>query len=133
MALDWERAVPSVTLESVAGGLVRLPGLMWLGPTPSWPVSSNKQLDESTMSDGSKRFAFFPIKREWGITLGFLTTAELDVMRTLNSYNEVLKFVNNNEDATEYNVVISAFSHRPERMDLRQLKRYRVEITLRQA
>lgn len=126
-------ALENVTLESVAGGVVILPGLMWIGPTPSWPVSSNKQLDEGTMSDGSKRFAFFPIKREWGITLGFLTKGQLDIMATLNSYNEVLKFVNHNEDAIEYNVVMSAFSHRPERMDLRQLERYRVEITLRQA
>lgn len=126
-------ALENVTLESVAGGLVVLPGLMWIGPTPSWPVSSNKQIKESTMSDGSRRFAFFPIKREWGIMLGYLTKVQLDIMRTLNSYNEVLKFVNHNEDATEYNVVMSAFSHRPERMDLRQLERYRVEITLRQA
>ena len=126
-------ALENVTLESVAGGVVTLPGLMWIGPTPSWPISSNKQLDEGTMSDGSKRFAFFPIKREWGITLGYLTKVQLDIMTTLNSYNEVLKFVNHNEDATEYNVVMSAFSHRPERMDLRQLERYRVEITLRQA
>ena len=126
-------ALENVTLESVAGGVVTLPGLMWIGPTPSWPVSSNKQLDESTMSDGSKRFSFLPIKREWGITLGYLTKAQLDIMTTLNSYNEVLKFVNPNEDLTEYNVVMSAFSHRPERMDLRQLERYRVDITLRQA
>lgn len=126
-------ALENVTLESVAGGVVTLPGLMWIGPTPSWPVSSNKQMDEGTMSDRSKRFAFFPIKREWGIGLGYLTKAQLDIMTTLNSYNEVLKFINNNEDATEYNVVMSAFRHRPERMDLRQLERYRVEITLRQA
>lgn len=125
-------ALENVTLESVAGGLVVLPGLMWIGPTPSWPVSSNKQMDEGSMSDRSRRFAFFGIKREWGITLGFLTKIQLDDMTTLNSYNEVLKFVNPNEDMTEYNVVISAFSHRPERMDLRQLKRYRVEMTLRQ-
>jgi len=126
-------ALENVTLESVAGGVVTLPGLMWMGATPSWPVSSNKQLEEGTMSDRSRRFAFFPIKREWGITLGFLTKAQLDIMTTLNSYNEVLRFVNPNEDLTEYNVVMSAFSHRPERMDLRQLERYRVEITLRQA
>lgn len=122
-----------VTLESVAGGLVTLPGLMWIGSSPSWPVSSNKQIEEAEMSDGSRRFAFFSVKREWGVVLGYLSKTQLDAMILLNSYNEVLKYVNNNEDATEHEVVISAFSHEPERMDIRQLERYRVEMTLREA
>lgn len=123
----------SVTLESVAGGVVTLPNLMFIGSPPSWPVSSNKQIEEAEMSDKSRRFAFFGVKREFTIAFGYLNKTQLDAMILLNSYNEVLKFVNNNEDATEYEVVITAFSHEPERMDIRQLERYRVEMTLREA
>ena len=123
----------NVTLESIAGGLVVLPKLKFIGSPPSWPVSSNKQIEEAKMADGSRRFAFFGVKREMPIVLGYLSKAELDAMILLNSYNEVLKYVNNNQDATEYEVVISAFSYEPERMDIRSMERYRVEMTLREA
>ena len=125
-------ALKNVTLESVAGGLVVLPGLMWMGSPPSWPVSSDKQLEVATMMDKSRRFAFFGVKREWGIGLGFLTKDQLDIMTTLNGYNEILEFVNNNEDATPHDVVMVSFSYEPERMDARQLNRYKVEMTLRE-
>jgi len=121
-----------VTLESTVG-VVTLPNLRFIGGPPSWPVSSSKQVEEAVMSDGSKRFAFFQVKREWGIALGYLSKTQLDAMILLNSYNEVLKFVNNNEDGIEYNVVISSFSYEPERMDIRQMERYKVEMTLREA
>jgi len=84
------------------------------------------------MMDKSRRIAFFDEKREWGIVLGFLTKTQLDIMRTLNGYKENLKFINNNEDADEYTIYISSFRHNPERMDARQLNRYKVEMTLRQ-
>lgn len=121
-----------VTLRSTHG-LVTLPNLVWIGSPPSWPVTANKQMEEATMSDKSRRFAFFEVKRDWGIILGFLTKAQLDTMTTLNSYGEVLQFVNYNEDDTEYDVAISSFNYRPERMDIRQLERYRVEMTLRES
>ena len=126
-------ALKDVTLESTTLGVVVLPGLMWMGSPPNWPVSSNKQMIEAVMSDRSRHFGFFGIKREWGIVLGFLSKTQLDTMRTLNALPEILTFVNPNEDETEYDVVISAFSHKPERMDVRQLERYRIEMTLRQA
>ena len=121
-----------VTLESIAG-VVTLPKLRFIGSPPSWPVSSNKQVEEAVMSDGSKRFAFFQVKREWGIGLGYLDKDQLDAMILLNSYNEILKFVNNNEDATEYSIVITAFGYEPERVDLRGMERYKVTMTLREA
>ena len=123
-----------VTLESTTLGLITLPVLKWMGGSPpSWPVSSNKQMLEAVMSDRSRQFAFFGVKREMTVVLGFLTKAQLDELETYNALNEILTFVNNNEDATPYQVVISAFRHEPERMDVRQLERYRVEMTLRQA
>ena len=125
-------ALKNVTLESTAG-LVTLPGLKWIGSPPSWPVSSNKQMEEAVMSDKSRRFAFFGVKREWGIILGYLSKTQLDAMLLLNFYNEILKFKNHNEDATEYEIVIASFNHEPERMDIRQLERYKIEMTLREA
>ena len=126
-------ALKNVTLESSTLGLIVLPGLMWMGSPPSWPVSSNKQMIEVVMSDRSRNFAFFGVKREMTVVLGFLTKTQLAKLRAYNELNEILTFVNNNEDATEYSVVISAFRHEPERMDIRQLERYRIEMTLREA
>ena len=126
-------ALKNVTLESTTLGLITLPQLTWMGSPPSWPVSSNKQMIEAVMSDRSRQFAFFGVKREMTVVLGFLTKTQLDNLRAYNELNEILTFVNNNEDGTEYSVVISAFRHEPERMDVRQLNRYRVEMTLREA
>jgi hypothetical protein len=122
-------ALKRVTLESSVG-LILVPGLVWIGSPPSWPVQSNKVLEKAKMADGSNKFAFFGTKRVWGMGLGFLNKTQLDLMLLQNSYSEVLKMVNNNEDATEYNIVITTFKHDPERMDVRQLERYRIEMTL---
>ena len=102
-------------------------------PAIGYSQLSDKQMIEAVMSDRSRQFAFFGVKQEWGIVLGFLTKTQLDDMRTLNALPEILTLVNNNEDADEYNVVISSFSHQPERMDVRQLNRYKIEMTLREA
>ena len=115
-----------------AGSMSRLPNLMFMGSPPSWPVYSNKEVEVAKMSDKSKRVAFFGTKGEWGIALGFLTKVQLDDIRGLNELNQILDFQNNNEDDTIYRVFISAFRHEPERMDVRQLERYKVEMTLRE-
>jgi len=115
-----------------SGAMIKLPRLTFMGSPPSWPVSANKEMEVAVMSDKSKRVAFFGTKRELGIVLGFLNKADLDRMTALNELNQVLDFQNNNEDDTIYEVIISAFRYEPERMDIRQLERYRVEMTLRQ-
>jgi len=116
-----------------AGAMVKLPHLMWLkGSPPTWSVSSNKQMEMATMMDKSKRVAFFDVKRECNIGLAYLSKAQLDIMTTLNALNQILYFVNNNEDARCYEVVISSFRHEPERMDIRQLERYKIEMTLKE-
>jgi len=127
------RQMADVTLLSATLGLLTLPKLTWMGSPPSWPVSSNKQMITAVMSDRSRNFAFFGVKGEMTIILGFLTKTQLDNLKAYNNLAEILTFVNNNEDATEYEVVISSFSHEPERMDIRQLERYRVEMTLKEA
>jgi len=116
-----------------AGAMVKLPHLMWLkGSPPIWSVSSNKQMEMATMMDKSRRVAFFDVKREYNIGLAYLSKAQLDIMTTLNALNQILYFVNNNEDARCYEVVISSFRHEPERMDIRQLERYKIEMTLKE-
>jgi len=115
-----------------SGAMIKLPSLTFMGKAPSWPVSVNKKMEVALMSDKSNRVAFFGTKREQGIALGFLNKTDLDRMTALNELNQVLDFQNNNEDDTIYKVVISAFRYEPERMDIRQLERYRVEMTLRQ-
>jgi len=47
--------------------------------------------------------------------------------------NQILRFKNEHEEDVWYDVVITSFSHEPERMDIRQLERYKVSITLEEA
>jgi len=114
------------------GAETTLPGLMWIGNPPMWSVTTEKQTEEAVMSDKSRRFAFFDEKREWSVGLGFLNKDNLDIMLALNALKQILRFQNNNEDNTWYYVVISQFSHEPERMDARQLERYKIEMILRE-
>jgi len=91
-----------------------LPVINWrAGATPELPVIHHKQVEEVVMSDGSIRLAFFGKKREWTITWGNLIKADLDIIEGLVDLKQVLKFQNNWEDATKYDVYISAFSHNP--------------------
>ena len=116
------------------GSETTLPKLEWLGGSPpSWSVSSNKQMEEAVMSDKSRRYAFFGVKQEFGIGLAYLNKMWLDRMRALNALNQVLRFQNNNDDSIWHEVVIVSFRDEPERMDIRQLERYKVEMTLREA
>jgi len=112
---------------------IELPELKWLkGSPPTWSVSSNKEIEVAKMMDKSRRINFFGVKREWRIGFGYLSKSQLDVLRDLNALKQVLHFQNNNEDTTWYNVYISSFRHEPERMDIRQLERYKIEMTLKE-
>ena len=121
--------MPSVRLGPEGSETV-LPTLKALNSLPDWPVSTNKQAEKATMSDGSFRWAFFGTKKVFEIAYGFLTTAELAIFKTLNELNQVLRFKNENEEDVWYEVVISSFSHDPARMDIRQLERYDIKMTL---
>ena len=115
------------------GSEIKLPELMWLkGSPPTWSVSSNKEIEVAKMMDKSRRINFFGVKREWSVGFGYLSKSQLDVLRGLNALNQILHFQNNNEDTTWYDVYISSFSHEPERMDIRQLERYKIEMTLKE-
>ena len=114
------------------GSETLLPRLSAMGEIPLWTVSTNKQIEEATMSDRSYSYAFFGTKKVFQSPLGFVSSSELEVLKALNELNQVLRFKNEHEEDVWYNVVIISFTHEPERMDMRQLNRYKVSMTLKE-
>ncbi|GAG87818.1 unnamed protein product [marine sediment metagenome] len=112
------------------GSETRLPILMFMGSPPAWPVSTKKQIEKARMSDRSIRVAFFGDLKIFQIAYGFLTNDELTIFKNLNALNQILRFKNEHEEDVWYNVVITSFSHDPERTDIRQLDRYKISMTL---
>lgn len=121
--------MPSVFLGP-EGRETTLPHIKFIGSPPSWPVSTKKQLEKATMSDRSHRYAFFGTLKIFQIAFGFLSTAELAGLKAKNELNQILRYKNEHEEDVWYNVVITAFSHDPERTDIRQLERYKASMTL---
>lgn len=96
------------------GSETTLPTIKWrAGSPPELPVTHNKQVETSVMSDGSIRVNFIGIKKEFVYENANITKAELDVIEALVDLNQILRFQNNWEDATWYYVYVSAFSHKP--------------------
>lgn len=97
-----------------SGSETTLPVINWRdGSAPELPVTHHKQIEESVMMDGSIHVAFIGKKREWIIEWGNLIKADLDIIEGLVDLKEVLRFQNNWEDATWYDVFIPAFTHNP--------------------
>ena len=115
------------------GAEITLPNLRFIGRPPALSTSTNKQIEEAKMSDGSKRWGFSQIKREWLIILGDLTKVQLDALLTLNALNQTLHFQNNNVDATWYYIVIMSFTWEPERTDIQSMARYKCRAVLKEA
>ena len=122
--------MPNSVWLGPSGSETRLPTLTFMGNPPSWPVSTKKVMEKATMSDGSLNVAFFRTRKVFQIAYGFLTTAQLETFKALNELNQILRFKNEHEEDVWYNIVISSFSHDPERMDIRQLERYKISMTL---
>lgn len=114
------------------GSETLLPAVEFIESPPSWSVSTKKQAQKVQMSDGSYRWAFFGTKKVFGIGFGYLSNDDLAILKALNELNQVVRFKNLYEEDVWYEVVISDFSHDPERMDIRQLDRYRTTMTLEQ-
>jgi len=113
-----------------SGSETKLPRLTFMGSPPAWPVTTKKQIEKATMSDRSIKVAFFGTLKIFQINYGYLTIAQLEQFKALNELNQILRFKNEHEEDVWYNVFISAFSHDPERMDIRQLDRYKISMTL---
>ena len=121
--------MPSVWLGP-SGAVEALPGFKYIGSAPAWPVSTKKQAAKVKMSDGSYRWNFFGTLKVFQVRSGYLTNAELAIFKALNELNQVLLYRNEFEENVEYSVVITSFTHDPERMDARQLDRYKISMTL---
>jgi len=124
----------TIKLGLTEGTAITLPTLKWMGGNqPDLPVSVSKQIEEKRMSDGSLRWGFYKNHRQWNLEWGYITKTELDSIETLYDETQVLKFQNNNEDATWYDVVFVFFEYEPVRTDILQLERYSCRIVLREA
>ncbi len=122
--------MPNVYLGP-SGSETKLPRLTWLGDSPpSWSTSTSKDVEKARMLDGSIKVAFFGTKKVFQIAYGYLNSTWLEIFKALNELNQILRFKNEHEEDVWYHVLISEFSHMPERMDIRQLERYRITMTL---
>ena len=110
-----------------------LPVVKYVGSFPGYPVKINPQTEESKMTDGSRRWAFFDGFYDFGIGWGYLTKTELDTLIALVALKQILKFQNNYVDATVYDVVIVSFSYEPAILEARQHLRYKADMRLREA
>lgn len=79
--------------------------------TISLPVKVRKKVVRDEMSDGSIRPSFFKEHKEWDITYPVLTKAELDALILLRSYDQILRWQNNDESADWYDVIIVDFDY----------------------
>jgi hypothetical protein len=79
--------------------------------TSSLPTNVGKTMKAITMGDGSVRYAFYAGQRSWSLNWVHLTAAQLAALITLRGYNQTLRYQNNDESATWYTVVITAFSY----------------------
>ena len=114
-------------------GTELLPVVKYVGGAPDFPTTFNPQTEEATMSDRSRRWAFFSGVIEWGLGWGYLDLTQLNTLRALVALNQILKFQNNFVDATIYDVVIVAFSYEPVLPGIRGYHHYKADMTLRQA
>jgi len=114
-------------------GTELLPAVKWVGSASDWPSTIAPQTEEAKMMDGSRRWAFFSGVNEWGIAFGYLTLAELNTLRARVALKQILKFQDNNVDATVYDVVIVAFSFKSAFDKMRGFPRWVADMTLRQA
>jgi len=125
----------NVYLGPVGGGIDAeiLPKVKWVGGAPDFPTTIDPQTEEATMSDRSRRLAFFDSVEDWGLGWGYLTYDQLKDLRDLIALRQILKYRNDFVDNTEYDVYISSFSSGPTFPKMRGYPYYRADMTLRQA
>jgi len=125
----------NVYLGPVGGGIDAelLPKVKYVGGAPDFPSTFYPQTEEATMSDRSRRWAFFSGVTEWGLGWGYLTLPQLNQLKAIVALNRILKYRNDFEDTTEYDVVITDFSWEPTFPKMRSFQHYKADMTLRQA
>ena len=90
----------------ISGSEITLPSI-----AVTIPTAVEKNIGRAEMSSGSTRWGFLKKHKEWEITFRKLTKAELDDLIALRSYNQILKWQNNDESADWYDVVITSFDY----------------------
>ncbi|MFA5430517.1 MAG: hypothetical protein WC329_05120 [Candidatus Omnitrophota bacterium] len=94
-----------------SGSEVVLPTLTGKGAAVAdVPVRLDKLAVESVQSDGSKRFGFIAIKRQWSYSWALLTETEKETIQTLYNMGATLNFQDSFESETWYSVFFSVFS-----------------------
>jgi len=81
------------------------------GVVISMPIEYAKQLRRVEMSDGSRRWGFYDQFRRWRVACNGTTKDQLDLLIAEWERKQVLKFQNNYEAATSYDVVMIDFSY----------------------
>lgn len=105
--------MPNIYL-GISGSEVLLPVISAVGgEVPDGGVNRNKEIRKAVMSDGSPRYGMLAMKREWPpLEWGLLTYAQVQTLEVLHDLNVALRYQDNNESATWYNVIIISFSKR---------------------
>jgi len=104
--------MPDIKL-GLTGAETTLPKIRWMGSAPNNAIPQNKQLQRAVMSDGSKRFGEFAIKREWSFVWVPVSAADKLTFDTIHNLEGVLHFQNNWESAAWHDVVIVSFAATP--------------------
>ncbi len=114
-----------------SGSETTLPIMEWMkGNKPDLTVETEKQIEMETMTDGTIRYAMFQNKRIFPLFFGFITFAQLTVLKNLQALNQTLRYQNTFEDTTWYNVIILTFNHSPAEVSIRQMGYYKCSMTL---
>jgi hypothetical protein len=95
----------------ISGSEILLPTITGLDSLPNVPVNDIKEIQVSTMGDGSKRYALYAKKKKWAYSWGFLDADDLATLQGLYALNQQLSFQNGFGGATWYNVVILSFNY----------------------
>lgn len=111
----------------------KLPVLRYVGGAPAQPMTIEPQTEEATMSDGNKRWAFFESKFQQPLAWGYLTYDELKILLRLVAMKQVLYYRNQWIDTTWHSVVIVSFSYEFIDTGIKKFKRFKAEMTLREA
>jgi len=102
------------------------------GGDPGLEFGWDPQVDLQTMSDGSLRAAFFGNgKRAWSYVNGAITAAELAAIQAVIDLRAALRFQNNWESATWYDVIVTEFSHPSISTMLGNLSGYRFAVSIK--
>jgi len=116
------------------GGEFTLPVLRYVGSAPALPTTVELQTEEAKMSDGNRRWAFFENKYGWTLAWGYLTYPQLQhPLLHLVGLPQILHYRNNWVSTTWYDVVIVSFSYEFIRSGIKKYKRFRADMTLREA